>query len=288
MKPMNHTKAVATTCCVALLWSIFGLIIKSIQWSPYAIAGGRSIIAALVLTPFVLKSKNTKINWYVIGGAVCYAAFNYCFNVSTKLATAAIAIVMQYTAPVYVSILAWIFLKERITKADIISIVFVLCGMSLFVMDSAGGGNMVGKIIAVFNGIFFAGMSIFLRLQKDGNPVMSMYLGNIISGIIGIPLIFQSGIPNTKSILLVLLAGVLCAGTYATYAVASTGLSALETVLLPIIDPVMNPVWVFLFLGEAPGFLSIIGMVVVLVSVTTRVIYGLKADQQTPPNTASV
>ena len=86
--------------------------------------------------------------------------------------------------------------------------------------------------------------------------------------------------PDTKSILLVLLAGILCAGTYAAYAVASTGLSALETVLLPIIDPVMNPVWVFLFFGEAPGFLSIIGMVVVLVSVTARVIYGLKTDQQ--------
>lgn len=107
---------------------------------------------------------------------------------------------------------------------------------------------------------------------------MSMYLGNVISGIIGIPIIGSVGMPDTRSFLLLILAGVLCGSTYAVYAVASTGLSALETVLLPIIDPVMNPVWVFLFLGEAPGVLSVIGSVIVLISVTARVIYGLKTE----------
>ena len=150
--------------------------------------------------------------------------------------------------------------------------------MLLFVFDGAAGGSTLGKGIAVLNGIFFAGMSIFLRFQKDGNPVMSMYLGNVISGIIGIPLIASAGMPDTKSFLLLILAGVLCGSTYAVYAIASTGLSALETVLLPIIDPVMNPVWVFLFLGEIPGILSIIGSVIVLISVTARVIYGLKTE----------
>ena len=275
---MKHHKAIIVTCVTALLWSVCGLNIKLIDWSPYAIAGGRSIFAALLLTPFILKSKNRKIDRYVIGGAVCYAAFNYCFNISTKLATSAIAVMMQYTAPVYVSVLAWIFLKEKITKADIASIICVICGMLLFVFDGAAGGSALGKGIAVLNGIFFAGMSIFLRFQKNGNPVMSMYLGNVISGIIGIPIIGSVGMPDTRSFLLLILAGVLCGSTYAVYAVASTGLSALETVLLPIIDPVMNPVWVFLFLGEAPGVLSVIGSVIVLISVTARVIYGLKTE----------
>ena len=164
---MEHHKAIIVTCVTALLWSICGLNIKLIDWSPYAIAGGRSIFAALLLTPFILKSKNRKIDRYVIGGAVCYAAFNYCFNISTKLATSAIAVMMQYTAPVYVSVLAWIFLKEKITKADIASIICVICGMLLFVFDGAAGGSALGKGIAVLNGIFFAGMSIFLRFQKS-------------------------------------------------------------------------------------------------------------------------
>lgn len=276
---MEHKKAVFMTCFVALLWSLAGFNIKMIHWTPFAIAGARSVIAALILTPIILKSENRRVDRYVLGGAVCYAAFNYCFNISTKLASSAIAIMMQYTAPVYVAVLAWIFLKERITREDIVSLFFVLCGMVLFFMDESAGGSMVGRIVAVFNGISFAGISIFLRLQKDGNPVMSMYLGNIFSGILGIPFIVTAGSMDVLSFLFLLLAGFLCAFTYMLYANASKGLSALEAVLLPIIDPVMNPVWVFLFMGEVPGTKSIFGAVIVLTAVTARVLYGMRESR---------
>lgn len=277
---MNHKKAMLLTCIVALLWSLAGWNIKMIAWSPYAIAAGRSIIASILLAPLVLKQKNLHISRYVIGGAVCYAAFNYSFIISTKLASSAIAIMMQYTAPIYVAVLAWIFLRERIIKADIFSMVFVFGGMILFFTDSAGGGSLAGKLIAMLNGITFAGISIFLRLEKDGSPALAMFFGNVISGVIGIPFVCSAGVPDTVSIFFLLLAGALCAFTYTLYAVASTGLSALETVLLPIIDPVMNPVWVFLFLGEAPGFRSMIGAFIVLVSVTARVLYGIQNDKR--------
>ena len=89
----------------------------------------------------------------------------------------------------------------------------------------------------------------------------------------------REGLPDVLSLGFLLLAGVLMAVTYTLYAKASTGLSALETVLLPIIDPILNPVWVFLLLGEAPGALSLAGSAVVLVTVTARVVYGLKAEQ---------
>ena len=126
---MNHKKAILLTVCVAVLWSLAGLNIKMISWPPYAIAGGRSVIASILLYPLLKRGGNIKIDKYVIGGALCYASFNYCFNISTKLASSAIAIMMQYTAPIYVAILAWIFLKEKITKADIISLVVVFAGM---------------------------------------------------------------------------------------------------------------------------------------------------------------
>lgn len=281
---MNHKKAIILTCIVALMWSLAGLNIKMIHWPSYAIAGGRSLIAALLLCPLILKNKregiDCKINRYVLGGALCYVAFNYCFIISTKLATSAIAIMMQYTAPIYVAVLSWLFLKERIARADIISMVFVFGGMLLFFMDSAGGGSALGKLIAVFNGITFAGISIFLRLQKDGNPVMSMFLGNVFSAIAGLPFMLTAGVPDFFSLLFLLLAGGLAALSYTLYAIASTGLSALETVLIPIIDPTLNPVWVFLFLGEAPGALSVAGACVVLISVTIRVIYGIKKDKE--------
>ena len=102
-----------------------------------------------------------------------------------------------------------------------------------------------------------------------------MYFGNVISAVVGLPIMWKAGLPDTTSILFLLLAGLLVAVSYTLYAKASTGLSALETVLLPIIDPVMNPVWVFLFLHERPGLLTIVGAAVILVAVTVRVVSGI-------------
>lgn len=272
---MSHKKAIAITCFVALMWSLAGFNIKMIEWSPYAIAAGRSLVAVILLAPMVLRKGFQKIDRYVIGGAICYAAFNYCFITSTTLTSSAIAIMMQYTAPIYVALLSWLFLRERVGWADIISVGFVFLGMIFFFLDSNSGGSLKGNIVSIFNGITFAGISIFLRLQKDGNPALSMYLGNVISAVAGLPIMWNAGMPDTISLLFLLLAGLLVAVSYTLYAKASTGLSALETVLIPIIDPVMNPVWVFLFLDERPGALTIVGAAVILVSVTIRVVSGL-------------
>ena len=272
---MSHKKAIAITCFVALMWSLAGFNIKMIEWSPYAIAAGRSLVAVILLAPMVLRKGFQKIDRYVIGGAICYAAFNYCFITSTTLTSSAIAIMMQYTAPIYVALLSWRFLRERVGWADIISVGFVFLGMIFFFLDSNSGGSLKGNIVSIFNGITFAGISIFLRLQKDGNPALSMYLGNVISAVAGLPIMWNAGMPDTISLLFLLLAGLLVAVSYTLYAKASTGLSALETVLIPIIDPVMNPVWVFLFLDERPGALTIVGAAVILVSVTIRVVSGL-------------
>ena len=272
---MSHKKAIAITCFVALMWSLAGFNIKMIEWSPYAIAAGRSLVAVILLAPMVLRKGFQKIDRYVIGGAICYAAFNYCFITSTTLTSSAIAIMMQYTAPIYVALLSWLFLRERVGWADIISVGFVFLGMIFFFLDSNSGGSLKGNIVSIFNGITFAGISIFLRLQKDGNPALSMYLGNVISAVAGLLIMWNAGMPDTISLLFLLLAGLLVAVSYTLYAKASTGLSALETVLIPIIDPVMNPVWVFLFLDERPGALTIVGAAVILVSVTIRVVSGL-------------
>lgn len=269
-KKLSHRTAVILTLCVAFLWSLAGLNMKLIHWSSYAVAGGRSLLAALFLIPILLKSGRLKIDRYVIGGAICYAAFNYCFIFSTKSASSAIAVMMQYTAPLYVAILAWFLFKEKITKMDVIALIAVSIGMVLFMLDGEASGSQIGKIVAIFNGFSFAGISIFLRYQKDGNPVMSVFLGNALGGILGIPFMVQGGIPDASSMLFLLLAGFLFGLTYTVYAIASKSLTALETVLFPVFDPVLNPVWVFLVMGEAPGLFTIVGAVLILVAILAR------------------
>lgn len=267
---MNHKKAVILTCIVALMWSLAGLNIKMISLTPLAIASGRSFIAALLMLPSVIKSRRWKMSRYVSGGALCYLIFNYSFTLSTKLTTSAFAIMMQYTAPIYVAVFSWLFLKQRISRKDIACMVFVFAGMLLFFSDGAGGGSPVGNAIAVLNGISFAGISIFLQLEKDGRPEQSFFWGNVFAAAAGLPFLLEGGAPGMGNIFFLLLAGILSALSYSLYAWASKGLTALETVLIPVIDPVMNPVWVFLFLGEKPGLMSIAGAAVILAAVTLK------------------
>jgi drug/metabolite transporter (DMT)-like permease len=280
---MSHSKAIIITCCVAIIWSLAGLNIKLIVWPFYAIAAGRCLIAIVLLTPLLLKhiamsrkQGKTIIDKNVIYCACCFAIFNYCFITSTKLTTSVIAIMMQYTAPIYVAVISYFLLKEQITKIDIGVILAVAVGMILFFLDSSGSGSLLGNVIAIFNGISFAGVSIFLRLQKNGDPMISMYLGNAIAGILGIPFVINAGVPDFNSCIFLLVAGISVAVTYTLYANASKSLSALETVLLPIVDPVLNPVWVFFFLGEQPGILSILGSILILISVTGKIVHSLK------------
>ena len=270
IKKVSHRSAVLITVFVAVLWSLAGLNLKMIHWSSYAIAGGRSMLGAFFLLPILLKSGKLKIDRYVLGGALCYVGFNYCFTISTRLASSAIAVMMQYTSPVYVAILAWFLFKERITKLDVAALTAVIVGMFLFLLDGGASGSLLGKIVAAFNGFTFAGLSIFLRFQKDGNPVMSVFLGNALGGIIGIPFMIQSGIPDASSLLFLLLAGFLFGLTYTLYAIASRSLTTLETVLLPVLDPVLNPVWVFLVMHEMPGLYTIAGALLILAAILAR------------------
>ena len=274
---MTHKKSIIITIFVAFIWSLSGLFVKKIDWNPLAIAGGRSAIAVLLMLPYMARTK-VKVSWYVLGGAVCYCLFNYCFTISTKLTTAAMAIMMQYTAPIYVVLLSWVVFKEKIKKGDAISIVFVIIGMVLFFSDQFGGGTMVGNLIAVCNGLTFAGISIFLRLQKNENPVLSMFFGNLISAIVGIPFMLTKPTPSTLGLSLVAINGACVALTYCLYAYASKGLTSLESVLIPILDPLLNPVWVMLLAGEYPGLTSIIGSVIILTSVTLNVLFEIHQE----------
>ena len=277
---MTHKKAVIATCFVAVLWSLAGLNIKLIEWPPFAIAGGRSIVSLLLLTPTMLKIKGKKLTAPVVLGGIFYAIFCCCFVVSTKLTTSAVAIFMQYTAPVYVAVLSGTFLGERITKIDIISIITVFMGMLLFFLDDLGGGSFVGNVVAVFNGITLAGLAICLRLQKNAHPIMSVFCGNAITVIVCLPFVFSAGMPDTNSLFFLVLLGMQVAITYTIYGMASRSLSGLEVVLLPVIDPILNPVWVYLMLGEKIGPMSILGGIIVLASITGRMIYGMKIAKQ--------
>lgn len=274
-----HTRSVFLLVAAALCWSLGGLLIKSVNWPPLAVAGGRGFIAALFLlaTNRGLRFHFSRVQ---ILGAIGYAACTITFCVATKLTTAANAILLQYTAPVWIALFGAWFLGERATRADWITIAAVLGGMTLFFADSLELANVLGNSIAVLSGVCFAGMTIALRKQKDTSASESIILGNLLAFIVGLPWII--GAPNlsvTGWVSLSLLGIVQLGVSYWLYARAIKHVTALEAVLIPVIEPILNPVWVLLATGEKPSGLALAGGLIVLTAVTLRAVASVRAGR---------
>jgi drug/metabolite transporter (DMT)-like permease len=237
-----HTRSVLLLVGASFCWSLAGVLIKFVatSWSGMAVAGSRGLIAAvfLLLTNRALRFHFSRDQ---IIGAIGYAACTVTFCMATTLTSAANAILLQYTAPVWVAVLGTWLLHERATRADWITIVGALGGMMLFFKDSLTLGHLDGDILAVLSGVCFAGMTIALRKQKDGSPVESIILGNLIAFVVGLPWIVRSPMLPASGWTALLVLGIVQLGmSYWLYARAIRHVTALEAVLIPVIEPILN------------------------------------------------
>lgn len=265
-------KSIIFLIIASTLWSTGGILIKLVDWNPVAIAGSRSLIASMTVLMYLKKPRFTMSKPQLFG-AIAYAATVILFVSANKLTTSANAILLQYTAPVFVALLGVWILKEKIHWYDWITILFVFGGMVLFFVDDVGAGSMLGNVLAVVSGFFLACVTIAFRFQKDGSPVETALLGNIFTFIVAIPFMLKS-MPDLRSIFGIILLGVFQLGiSYVLYALAMKHLTALEAILITVIEPLLNPVWVFIFAGEKPSLYAVIGGIIVIIAVTCRSIY---------------
>ncbi len=273
---MSRKRAIVYLLAAALFWSLGGLLIKLVSWNPVAIAGARSAIACgFLLCFFRPRLRFTRLE--VLGG-LAYAATVVLFVLANKLTTAANAILLQYGAPVYVALLSQWFLGEVPSRFDWISVVLVVGGMVLFFLDQLSLGNMLGNFVAIGSGIAFAFLIVTLRMQKDAEPLQSVFVGNLFAALAGLPFCFGP-FPGGWSLTgLVLLGTVQIGLSYLLYAQAIRKVKALEASLIPMIEPVLNPLWVFLAFGESPGRFALLGGGVILLAVFFRYLLG---DSQT-------
>jgi len=267
----EKSKSILLMLIASALWSTGGLFIKNVNAHPLAIAGVRSAIAAVVI---FAANRKPKFNWSLpqIGAALSYVGLVFLFVSATKLTTSANAILLQFTSPIYVAILgAWI-LKERVKLFDWITISIVFGGMVLFFLDKLDPRGVLGNLLAIGSGVCFALLTVFMRMQKDGSPMESILLGNLLTAVIGIPFI-AFGVPDAFDWLILLVMGILQLGIpYVLYSRAIKHVTALESVLISGIEPILNPFWVFLLIGEVPGPLALVGGCIVFVIVTVRCI----------------
>jgi drug/metabolite transporter (DMT)-like permease len=267
----------------ALCWSLGGLLIKRADWPPLAVAGARGVIAAAFLLAF--NRRTLRFTWAPaqLGAAVAYTGCTVLFVAATKLTTAANAILLQYTAPVWVALFGAWFLGERTTRADWAAIATVFLGMTLFFSDDLQFAGVVGNTLAVLSGVAFAAMTLLMRKQKNSSAIESIILGNGLAFAIGLPsMLTAPTLPSPGGWLALTLLGVVQLGiSYQLYARAIRHVTALEAVLLPVVEPILNPLWVLLAFGERPGPRALAGGAVVLAAVTLRAAASLRARRET-------
>ncbi|MBS3937301.1 MAG: EamA family transporter [Peptococcaceae bacterium] len=283
-RSITHTQATGMLIATAIMWSLGGLLIKSIDLNPLAIAGTRSAIAALIILLFI---RRPSLAWsrLQVATAISYSLVVILFVAANRLTTATNAIMLQYTAPIYVAFLAHYFLKERTTRYDWLIVSITIGGIALFFMEQIGPSGLLGNLLAILSGISFACFTILMRMQKDGSPLESVFLGNVFTAIIGLPFLVVN-LPQSADWSPLLILGVVQLGIpYILYSLAIKHVSALDAILVPVLEPLLNPVWVFLWLGEAPGRWALLGALVVLSSVTVR--YFLSRPNQGTPQTGS-
>ena len=265
-----HRRALLLLLITAVLWSLGGVLIKWVNWNPVAIAGARSLIGATLI--WIAFRRELRLTWTFdeIGGAVAYAGTVVLFVIANKLTTAANAILLQYTAPIYVALFSPWLLGERADRRDWLTMAIMFGGMVLFFMDELSFAGYLGNTIALISGLCFAGLTLFLRRQKNGSALPSLLLGNLLAGAIGLPFMFQS-LPDLSSAVGLLLMGVVQLGLpYILYALALRHVRAVEGILIPMIEPVLNPVWVFLMMGEQPSAWAMVGGTLILGAVLFR------------------
>jgi len=278
----NKNKAIIMLALAAVLWSTGGILIKLVEWNPVAIAGARSGISAIFMFIYLkyMRKKNTgssklniKFTKVKLIGACIYASTVILFVVANKLTSAANVILLQYTAPIWVAMFSGFVLNEKVRKADWTSIVCVMFGMGLFFVGDIDKGEMLGNILAALSGLALAGVILTLKLQEDGTAVEMTFLGNGITFLIGIPFMLLS-VPSLTSIFGLLLLGVFQLGlAYVLFAESVRHVTAVEAILIPVIEPLLNPLWVFIFAGETPKIMAVIGGTIVILSVVVRSVY---------------
>ncbi len=253
----------------AALWSTSGFLVKLIHWSPINIAAARSLIALPVVW---LAVRTVQFRWSLsqLAAAGAYAGTVVFFVLATKMTTAANAIVLQYSAPLYVAILsAWI-VGEKPTVFDWMSVLIVCAGMVLFFFDRLESGQLLGNVLGIVSGICFGLTALLLRKQKDAAPMESIVIGNGIAVLLCLPFV-QWTLPPSDAWLPLVLLGVFQLGLpYVLYSIAIRSVRALEAVLIPMLEPLMNPIWTYLAVGEVPGPYAVAGGSMILVTLAIR------------------
>jgi len=266
----------------AFFWSTSGLFIKLLDMHPMVIAGLRSLLGFIFLlavryiSPPREKKKNPPLVFCMCGLLLAFTI--YTFVIANKLTTAANVILLQYSAPIWGAFLGWALAKEKPHWEHWTALVFIICGLMLFFRGSLDAGAFWGNALAIISGVFMALHTVTLRMMKDGDPRDAMILAHGITFVLSIPfIILYPPAIKVTTVLPLLYMGFVQMGLASwllSYGIRHT--TAIQAMLLAILDPMLSPIWVLVITGERPTLWALIGGIIIVFAVVSSSIIGMR------------
>jgi drug/metabolite transporter, DME family len=287
MTQERSTSPVLFVLAAVFLWSTGGLFIKSTTIDAYQVTFFRSLFAAVTVL-IVTRKSGLKIDLFGIFTSVIYALLLFLFVWATKKTTAANAIFLQYTAPIYILILGPFIIGEKFRLRDLVTVVIVLAGMSLFFVGELRFEDYQGNAAALLSGIFLGLYIMLLRHPRaEGfNPAIAVIYGNFLLALMNAPSGI-SAIPSMTSMdwFAVVFLGVFQIGLSYVLFIKGVrgGTRPLDASLIGFIEPLLNPVWVFIFVGERPSQWALLGGAIIIAAIAFHTIrqYAARRGEET-------
>ena len=264
----NRTAGVLCVFAAAVLYSIGGLCMKVIPWSGLAINGGRTAIALVVIGAYLAAVRHPlRMNRWVLVGTLCIFLTNTLFAMANKMTTAANAIVLQFTAPIFVILFTLLFWRKRPQRLDVAACAVVFGGVLFFFVDSLEMGGGLGNAVALLSGVTYAGVFL-MNDMPDSDAISSVFWGDVLSALVGLPFLARETEFPPSALVSLLVLGVFQVAL--AYILLTIGLKTTPPVtasLVSGIEPVLNPILVAVFYHETMGRFALAGAAVVIVGV---------------------
>ena len=276
---MEQRKGLLLIFLASVLFSLGGLLIKVIPWQALTINAWRCGISVCMLLLFAkITHHKLKLTPGVWAGAAAMCLTVSSYALANKLTTAANAILIQFTNPVFVILFLWLFFHEKPKKLDIITCMVVFGGIACFFLDGLSAGNLLGNAVALFSGLCYAWVFLLNKIP-GGDPLYSTILGHAMCVLIGLPSAVRETEYSGPIILCAILMGVFQLGL--AYVCFTTGIRTAPPVsasLVSGIEPILNPVLVAIVLGESLSGLALLGGAIVFISIMVYNILTVRAE----------
>ena len=282
----NNSKAYFLTIAAVIIWSLSGLLVKAVNADPLWISLIRCLGGGIFLLPYIFKEKIYPMKNILFGG-IFMAIFLLSLTITTRISSSAMAISMQYTAPMYV--IGYGFYKSKEIKFEkFIVFLLIFAGIIFNSITSMNGGNWWAIVSGITIGLAFVFYSYNLQKVKKGNLLGIVALINIISAIFyGILLIFRYSPPPSSfnEIIILSISGIVISGiSYALYGEGLREVSMEKAMIICLAEPVLNPLWVYLGKGEIPSMTTVIGSILILLSAIIDIVFSINNNKKTVTN----